>query len=180
MLSLLFNGLPIEEVRVSSCSSRENGKLEPMTSSFRSMAGLFPPDSSILSWHGLTLRHLCRSGLLFERAGDDPAELPWSLEMLSAVLLGLSGDVLDLDEVRTPAERRAVTRLIFALGGNGTAKGDGIRRGVLAKAAAEEGLGGDSGEGDGDFDVTRWKVCDRDGDLERERRKDRMALVVSG
>ena len=102
--------------------------------------------------------------------------------MLSALLLGLSGDALDLDEVRTPAFRLVVTRLIFALGGKGTANGDGTRNGVVTKAAAaEDGRGGgESDDGDGDLAATKWKGCDREGDLERERRNDRMALVASG
>lgn len=51
-------------------------------------------------------------------------------------------------------------------------------------APAWEGYGdGDSGErgerGEVDGEVTRWKVGPRDGDLDKERLKERIAAVVS-
>lgn len=68
------------------------------------------------------------------------------------------------------------------------ARGDGDPIEVRAKKLSEDRLLGEVGEGDrgdfgegvGDFEVTRWKVGPREGELERERRRERIAAAGSG
>jgi hypothetical protein len=87
--------------------------------------------------------------------------------------VGLTGAVFERVEERSAS---------FALGGNGTARGDGVGGGLLEAnkgcGEARWGMGGDRGElgdGLGDFATRR----NFDGDRERERRSDLTALATS-
>jgi hypothetical protein len=99
-------------------------------------------------------------------------------------LIGLPGAVFErVVADRIGVSRRFALRVIFALGGNGTAKGD-CKWAVVDEMPADDGLGGgergegDSGEvGGGDFEVTSRNVGPLDGDLESERRNDLIAAV---
>ena len=97
------------------------------------------------------------------------------------------GEILGLVERIGLALRADVDRCIFALGGKGMASGDGDVTVVMEKKLSTEALDGDCGHGDsgdlgdgvGDLEVMRWKVGPREGELESERRRDRIAAVGS-
>jgi hypothetical protein len=101
------------------------------------------------------------------------------------------GDVRVRDEGRAGAvfERVEERRANFALGGNGTARGDGVCGGLLGlpvKIVAgweDARLGGDKGDGEsGDFGEELGDLVTRrnlDGDRDSERRRDLTAEVTS-
>lgn len=133
--------------------------------------------------------------VLFSCPLADPADelgvaFPASDVWLKTRFMGLRGDVRVRDEGRAgavfarPDERSAN----FALGGKGTANGDGVYGGLLVPPVKIVGceavrFGGDNGDGDrgdlgdelGDF-LTRLNL---DGDLESERLRDLTAEVTS-
>ena len=120
-------------------------------------------------------------------AGDDGVPFPLSVESLRARFIGLFGDVLERVETRIGLARRTHDRFFLALGGNGTAKGEGELTANDEKMFAQvmfdgergEGDSGDLGVGDVDAEVTRRKAGPFEGDLESDRRSCRMAEVAS-
>lgn len=131
---------------------------------------------------GLALLVALFSSPVPERAGDDGVPFPLSVESLRARFIGLFGEVLERVDTRIGLARRTPVRFFFALGGNGTAKGEGEVTAKEEKMFVEvvfDGESGDLGVGDGDADVTRRKAGPREGDLESDRRSCRMAEVAS-
>ena len=114
-----------------------------------------------------------------------PLSGPW----LRARFIGLLGDVLRVIVGRTGAvfDRPEERSASFALGGKGTARGDGVLGG-LPKPWKMVGLdvarlGGDSGDGEsGDFGDELGDFLTKlnfDGDRESERRRDLTAELTS-
>lgn len=136
---------------------------------------------------GLALLVALFSSPVPEPAGDDGVPFPLSVESLRARFIGLFGEALERVDTRIGLARRTPVRFFFALGGNGTAKGEGDVTANEEKMFVEvvfdgesgEGDSGDFGVGDGDADVTRRKAGPREGDLESDRRSCRMAEVAS-
>jgi hypothetical protein len=158
---------------------------------------LIGPATSI--WKGIldTRSKLFRSAglllLLFSCPTTEAAEevggaFPASDAWLKARFIGLRGEVRVRDEDRGGAAFARVEdrKASFALGGKGTASGEGVCGGLLGVKMLEcevVRFGGDNGDGDngdlgdelGDF-VTRRNF---DGDLESDRLRDLTALVTS-
>ena len=136
---------------------------------------------------GLALLGALFSTPVPEPAGDDGVPFPLSVESLRARFIGLLGEVLERVDTRIGLARRTHDRFFFALGGKGTANGEGEVTAKDEKMFAEvvfdgecgEGDSGDFGVGDGDAEVTRRKAGPLDGDLESERRSCRIAEVAS-
>lgn len=92
-------------------------------------------------------------------------------------MIGLLGDVRVLDEARIGAGLRIERCDNFALGGKGTARGEGVCECRFKKSCDDWRFGGDRGEGDkgdlgdglGDLDLTNRNF---DGERDKDRRKD--------
>jgi hypothetical protein len=150
------------------------------------LKGVLDTRSKLFRSDGLLL--LLFSCPITEPAAEVGGAFPASDAWLKARFIGLRGEVRLRDEDRGGAtfarvEDRSAN---FALGGKGTARGEGVCGGLLCAKMLEWEVvrfGGDNGEGDkGDFGdelgdlVTRRNL---DGDLESERLRDRTALVTS-
>lgn len=150
------------------------------------LKGIFAILSKLLRSIGLVTVFSCPTD---GGESDEDGALPASELLLRARFMGLLGDVLVREEERIGLGRDADRNANFALGGNGTAKGEGVCGGLPENPAKRElwvdaRFGGEAGEGDngdcgeelGDFFGTKRNL---DGDRDNERRRDLTAEVTS-
>lgn len=188
MVSLRFSGLEVDGVSLEPSPSLESAWFIGVASRFRDiLEGL----SGCLRSAGLVLLQFsCPVVIQEDKVGV--AAFPPSDELLRTRLIGLFGDVRVRDVGRGDAafERPEDLSASFALGGKGTARGEGVWgvlleelvkklrwEPVLARLEGERGDGesGDFGDELGDF-FTRLNL---DGERERERLRDLTAEVTS-